>query len=83
MSWFMFTCVHITSVLILKSMPIVSCTIICANQIVLNLGLAEPDVLCLLASLRMCCTVHCAAVLKRSQASMLCVLYLTNHKLLP
>ena len=58
MSWFMFTCVHVTSVLILKCMRIDSCTVVCANQIVLKLRLAEPDLMCGLASLLMCCTVH-------------------------
>ena len=56
-SLFTLTCVHITSVFVLNSMPIVGCTIICANQIVLYLALAEPDVLCLFASLCMCCTL--------------------------
>ena len=58
-SWFMFTCVHITSIVILESISIVSCIVVCAFQIVLNLGLAKPDVLYLLASL---CMLHCATM---------------------
>ncbi len=65
-SWFMSACFHIMSTVILISISVVIFIVTSAYKLLSKLGLAEPDVMCLLGTCVRAALYNHAAVLTRS-----------------